>query len=159
MKTLEHKNKDIIEKTIRECDICFVGMAGKDGTPYVLPMNFGYSQGVVFLHSAQEGHSIDILQENPKVCLVFNPKNKLVWQHPDVGCSYRMQSSSVIAWGSVAFEEDFERKVKALDILMKQYSEREFKYSDPSVVNVKIWRVELEKITCKEFGAPHKKQF
>lgn len=30
-----------------------VGMADTDGTPYVLPMNFGYKDGVIYLHSAQ----------------------------------------------------------------------------------------------------------
>ena len=44
-----------------------------------------------------------------------------------------------------------------LDIIMKQYSDKEFRYSDPAVKNVKIWLVDLDEVTCKEFGAPHKK--
>ena len=70
-----------------------------------------------------------------------------------------MRAKSVIGWGNVRFEEDFDKKVEALDILMKQYSDDKFQYSDPAVKNVKIWVVELEKISCKEFGAPHKKPF
>jgi nitroimidazol reductase NimA-like FMN-containing flavoprotein (pyridoxamine 5'-phosphate oxidase superfamily) len=155
MKTLLHTEKEIIESVIRQCDICFVGMAGAEGIPYVLPMNFGYHDGVVYLHSAREGGSIDILRQNPNVCIVFNTKSELVYQHPDVACSYRMRSKSVIAWGKVVFEEDFDRKTEALHIIMKQYSEQTFRYSDPAVNNVKIWRVAMDKVTCKEFGAPH----
>ena len=42
MKTLTHTEKEQIEQIIRMCKVCFVGMADTDGTPYVLPMNFGY---------------------------------------------------------------------------------------------------------------------
>lgn len=159
MKTLKHTDEDIITATIEACNVCYVGLADTDGTPYVLPMNFGYHNGVVYLHSAQEGKSIDILERNPKVCITFNTDNELVFQHPRVACSYRMRSKSVIGWGKVRFEEDFEKKTEALNILMKQYSEDTFEYSEPAVKNVKIWIVELEEVSCKEFGAPHKKPF
>ena len=46
MKTLIHTDKEQIESIIRQSDVCFVGMADTDGTPYVLPMNFGYKDGV-----------------------------------------------------------------------------------------------------------------
>lgn len=157
MKTLIHTDRAYIESVIAACGVCFVGMADTDGTPYVLPMNFGYHDGTVYLHSAQEGRSIAILARNPKVCLTFSTDHELVYQHPEVACSYRMRSKSVIAWGVVEYEEVFEKKVEALDIIMKQYSDKQFRYSDPSVRNVKIWKVKLREVTCKEFGAPHKK--
>lgn len=156
MKTLVHTDKEVIEEVIGKCNICSVGMVDTDGTPYVIPMNFGYKDNTVYLHSAQEGRSIFILEKNPKVCISFCTDTDLVFQHPKVACSYRMRSQSVIGWGNVAFEEDLHKKVEALNIIMKQYSDKEFEYSHPSVVNVKIWKVEFEKITCKEFGAPHK---
>ena len=157
MKTLVHTEKEHIEEIIRSCDVCFVGLADTDGTPYVIPMNFGYRNGVIYLHSAQEGRSISILERNPKVCITCSTDHDLVFQHPEVACSYRMRSKSVIAWGKVRFEEDFDKKTEALDIIMKQYSDKEFRYSDPAVKNVKIWLVDLDEVTCKEFGAPHKK--
>lgn len=157
MKTVFITDKKEIDAIIAKCDICFVGLADTDGTPYVLPMNFGYKDGTVYLHSAQEGRSIDIISRNPKVCITFSTDHALVFQHPQVACSYRMRSTSVIGWGSVVYEEDFDKKREALDIIMKQYVEREFLYSDPAVRNVKIWKVELEQMTCKAFGAPHDK--
>lgn len=158
MKTLIHTDKEFIESVIRQSDICYVGLADTDGTPYVLPMNFGYRDGCLYLHSAQEGRSISILERNPKVCITFCTDHQLVYQHPEVACSYRMRSKSVIAWGHVVFEEDFDKKTEALDLIMKQYSDKQFRYSDPAVRNVKIWVVRLDQITCKEFGAPHGKK-
>ncbi|MDY3068432.1 MAG: pyridoxamine 5'-phosphate oxidase family protein [Parabacteroides sp.] len=157
MKTLIHENQELIDSIIRKCDICFVGMADTDGTPYVIPMNFGYKDGVIYLHSAQEGRSISILSRNPRVCITFSTDHELIFQHPEVACSYRMRSKSVISWGKVEYEEDFDKKEEALNIIMKQYSDKEFKYGAPAVRNVKIWKVKLDEVTCKEFGAPHKK--
>lgn len=157
MKTLIHTEKEQIEAIIRSCKVCFVGMADTDGTPYVIPMNFGYRDGVIYLHSAQEGHSISILERNPKVCITFSTDHDLVYQHPEVACSYSTRSKSVITSGEVRFEEDFERKTEALNIIMKQYTDKEFKYSDPAVKNVKIWVVDAQEITCKEFGVSYKR--
>ena len=80
MKTLIHTDKEQIESIIRQSDVCFVGMADTDGTPYVLPMNFGYKDGVIYLHSAQDGRSISILERNPKVCITFSIDHALVFQ-------------------------------------------------------------------------------
>ena len=85
--------------------------------------------------------------------------SQYIFQHPEVACSNRMRSKSVIAWGKVAYEEDFDKKVEALDIIMKQYSDKTFRYSDPAVRNVKIWTVDIDEVSCKEFGAPHKKSY
>ncbi len=145
-----------MEAIIAKCDICYIGLADTDGTPYVLPMNFGYKDGIVYLHSAQEGRSIDILERNNNICVTFSTDHALSFQHPQVACSYTMKSKSVIAWGSVSYEDDFDKKVEALNIIMKHYTDEEFKYSDPAVNNVKIWKVEIKNITSKVFGAPHK---
>ena len=103
MKINYFDDKELIEETIKKCDICYVGLADTDGTPYVLPMNFGYRDGVIYLHSAQEGRSISILERNPRVCITFSTDHDLVFQHPEVACSYRMRSKSVICWGKVRF--------------------------------------------------------
>ncbi|MDR1332418.1 MAG: pyridoxamine 5'-phosphate oxidase family protein [Tannerella sp.] len=156
MKTTVHTDPETIEGVIRRCDTCSVGMADVDGTPYVLPMNFGYEDGVVYLHSGPEGTHVEIVRRNPRVCVLFGAAGELVWQHPDVACSYRMRAQSVVAWGQVEFEEDFDRKVHALDVLMRHYSDRQFSYSRPAVVNTRIWRIRLENASCRAFGVPHR---
>lgn len=147
-----------IESIITKCSICYVGMVDQEGMPYVLPMNFGFENDIIYLHSAQEGRSISILNNNPNVCITFCTEAKLVWQNEEVACSYRMRTDSVICNGQVVFEDDFDEKVDALDIIMRHYSDREFKYSTPAVNNVKVWKVKIDKVVAKEFGAPVEKQ-
>lgn len=157
MRTVVIDNHNAIEEIIKKGQICFVGMIDKDGLPYVLPMNYGYENEVIYLHSAPDGNLVSVIENNPNVCITFCTEPDLVWQHEEVACSYRMRTDSVICHGQVVFEEDYDEKVKALDIIMRQYSERDFSYSGPAVRNVKIWKVSINKITAKGFGVPSEK--
>ena len=155
MRTIWIDDEKEIEKIILECPVCFVGVADKNGVPYVLPMNFGYENGEIFIHSAQEGLMVDILKQNNNACITFCPDSKIKYQHADMACSYRMDSKSVVCQGKIIFEENVDEKVKALDIIMRTYSDKKFNYGAPSVRSVKIWRMKIEKITAKAFGQPH----
>ena len=64
MKTVIIENKEQVEEIISRCDICFVGITDLEGNPYVIPMNFGYQDGVIYLHSGPTGSSIDMLARN-----------------------------------------------------------------------------------------------
>lgn len=156
MKTVVFEDKERIEEVISKSEICFVGMVDTENTPYVIPMNFGYQNGVIYLHSGPEGRAINILNRNNQVCITFSIDHELVFQHPKVACSYRMKAKSVICYGKVNFIEELDDKRKALDIIMRHYSGREFQYSEPAVKNVKIWEVPLDQVSAKEYGVPHK---
>lgn len=154
MRTIPTDDFEKIEEIIRKCPICFLGMVDKEGLPYVLPMNFGLDGDIIYLHSAPDGYLVSVIENNPNVCITFCTEADLVWQHEQVACSYRMRTDSVVCNGKVEFEEDYDEKVKALDIIMRQYSNREFRYSEPAVVNVKIWKVKIDKVAAKSFGVP-----
>ncbi|MDR2824844.1 MAG: pyridoxamine 5'-phosphate oxidase family protein [Prevotellaceae bacterium] len=152
MRTYFITEKSEIEKIIAQCDICFVGMTATDGSPYVLPMNFGYIEGKIILHSAPEGTHLQHIAQNNKVCIAMNCGTQVRWQHPAVACSYRMESVSVVCKGAVSFVENDDDKVKYLNILCAHYSDRKFEYSAPAIRNVKVWLIEISQMTCKATG-------
>ena len=43
-------------------------------------------------------------------------------------------------------------KRRALDIIMRHYTDNAFSYSDPAVRNVKVWKVAVRQMTGKVFG-------
>jgi nitroimidazol reductase NimA-like FMN-containing flavoprotein (pyridoxamine 5'-phosphate oxidase superfamily) len=155
MKTIYH-DKTVAEAVIRACPYCNVAMSDMAGTPYLIPMNFGYQDGILYLHSSSHGHKMDVLSVNPRVCVTFCLGDKLVWQNPDVACSYSMRGQSVMARGTVGFIDDYDGKVAALRIIMDHYVTRDFRFNAPAVNNVRVWRVPLEGMTCMEFGVPPK---
>lgn len=156
MVTVTIEERENIENIIKQCKECFVGMIDPQGLPYVVPMNFGYSNDIIYLHSAPIGHSIDSLNLNPNVCITFCTESTITHQNEEVACSYRIKGSSVICRGRVKFVEDFDKKIDILNILMAQYSDREFKYSEPAIKNVKVWKVELNEMSARLFGIPYK---
>ena len=54
--------------------------------------------------------------------------------------------------GQVEFIEEIDEKRRALDIIMRHYTDSEFNYSDPAVRNVKVWQVRIDQMTGKVFG-------
>jgi uncharacterized protein len=152
MRTSYIIEKEELESVITQSDICFVGITEADGSPYVIPMNFGYSDNEIILHSGPHGKHLDLLALNNRVCVTFCTDGKLVFQHPDVACSYSMVAKSVLCKGSVTFIENMDEKEEAMNITMKNYTDRPFKYSKPALENVKVWRVKIDEMTGKSFG-------
>lgn len=139
-----------LESIIRRCQICHVGMV--DGNrPYVLAFNFGYEDQTIWLHTAQEGKKIDVLRRNNRVCIEFDTDHKLFARHEKVACSWRLAYRSVIVQGEALFVDDYEEKMKGLNIMMKNYSDREFKYSRPAVDNIRMIKVPVASITGRSF--------
>ncbi|HPA13556.1 MAG TPA: pyridoxamine 5'-phosphate oxidase family protein [Bacteroidales bacterium] len=145
MKARTITNLTDIFDTILKSEVCYVGMVDDSGMPYVLPMNFGLKDGFIYLHSARSGKKISILEKNPKVCVCFSNEHFLRWQNESVACSYSMKYKSVLAHGEVEFIEESEEKVRALNIIMHHYTGKEFKYSAPSIREILIWRVRVDK--------------
>jgi len=141
---------DELEAILKKCKICRVGMVDVD-TPYVLAMNFGYEDQTLWLHCAKEGKKVDILKHNNKVCIEFDTDHKLFARHEQVACSWRFAYRSVLIHGNALFIEDYDEKIRGLKIFMKNYSDKEFDFSKPSVDNIHIIKVPVESITGRSF--------
>jgi len=159
MKTVFIEGKEQIEEIIQFCDICFIGVIDPENMPYVVPMNFGFKEDYIYLHGADFGKLIDSLKINPNVCITFCTPPELAYQDVQIACSYRMKSKSVVARGRIEFLKEHEQKVDALNVLMGNYTEREFKYNIPAIKNVEVYRMKLEELSAKEFGASHGNNF
>lgn len=152
MKPRTETTQPEIDAIIGKCQFCHVSMADADGNPYVVPMNFGYKDGTVYLHSSQKGKKIEILRKNPAVCIAFSTDHQLRYQNEQVACSYSMKFRSVLAYGKVEFTEDPEEKRRALEIIMRNYSPREFVFNPPSIKEVCCWSVRVVKFDCRVYG-------
>ncbi len=153
MRTLAIDNSKQIEEIIKACKICFLGLSDQNNQPYVIPMNFGYHNNIIYLHSGQFGRKWEIMKMNPKACVTFNVGENIKYQDEQVACSWRMQSKSVVATGNIEFINNIDEKEEILHIFMKQYSDKAFKFNTPAVKNVGVMRMKIESITAKEFGA------
>ena len=96
MKTISIIDPQEIEAVIRSCPYCMVGITDKEGHPYVLPMNFAYEEGTVYLHSGPDGSKVRMVREQPDVCITCCTGHDLVWRRQQVACADSRKSRSGI---------------------------------------------------------------
>jgi nitroimidazol reductase NimA-like FMN-containing flavoprotein (pyridoxamine 5'-phosphate oxidase superfamily) len=129
--------------------VCRIALCD-DSTPYVLPVNFGYESGCLYIHCALEGKKLDILKRNSMVCFEVDIDHALV-----VGptpCSYTFNYRSVIGFGSAIFVDNVAEKRKGLDAIIKHYSGGHSSYYDDALAKITILKIEIESMTGKQSG-------
>ena len=145
-KDREIKDKAEIERIIQEALVCRVALSDGD-SPYVFPVCFGFKDGTIYFHSAQEGKKIEILKKNNKVCFEMDIDTKLI--EGEKGCEWGIRYSSVIGFGTASFIEDIEEKKKALHVLLAHYSDKSYEFPEPSLDQVAIIKIRVESMTGK----------
>ncbi|MBU2466475.1 MAG: pyridoxamine 5'-phosphate oxidase family protein, partial [Bacteroidetes bacterium] len=66
--------------------------------------------------------------------------------------SYSMKYRSVMILGEIKFLEEMDEKQQALDVIMHQYTDNPFKYSEPALKNVCVMEVIIKEMTGKAYG-------
>ena len=129
--------------------VCRVGLS--DGNrPYIVPLCFGYEDGFLYFHAAHEGRKIELIRKNNCVCFEFEAKAAIV--EGQQACEWGMRYQSVIGFGTAVFLDDVEEKRRALDIIMRQYSNRSFSFPEHALAGTTVIRVAIESMTGKQSG-------
>jgi len=153
-RVLRRKEQEItdvneIQAVIDRAVICHLAMC-KDNIPYVVPLNFGYREGCLYFHCADEGMKIDFLRSNDLVCFEMETDYRLVYN--ETPCSWNQYYHSVIGFGRVHFIINRKEKLEALKILLNHYEEGDHEIPDEKVDGVTIIKVVIESITGKKDG-------
>ena len=148
-KDREITDKSIMEDIIANADICHLAMVDDD-KPYLVPVNFGYENDILYIHGAVEGKKIDVLKKNNNVCFEIMDRNyqiKLSDPSHNSTTFYR----SVIGNGKAHFIDDKDEKIHGLDVLLKQYGHGldANKTPDAMLKQTAVIKIVIEKITGK----------
>ena len=152
MKSRKIESQQAIFEIIHKCNVCHIGMVDLDNKPYVLPFNFGFENGIIYLHSAPEGKKINILENNNLVCIAFSTDYLLRYQNEEVACSWSMRYRSVLAYGTIEFMEDLDGKTHALNVIMKKYAGKEYTFNRPALINVKVYKCVVSRFDGRIYG-------
>ena len=130
--------------------IAHLGLA-VDNEPYVVPMNYGYTMEdgklTVYLHCSHRGKKLDMIRANPNVFLEM--ECGLIPFEGDVACRYGLAYSSLMGRGKAEIVEDVEEKKKALALLMKTQTGRDFSFEDKLTTMVTIVKINVSEYTAK----------
>jgi nitroimidazol reductase NimA-like FMN-containing flavoprotein (pyridoxamine 5'-phosphate oxidase superfamily) len=116
--------------------------------PYLVPLNYGYRDEVLYFHSAPEGHKIELLKLNPLVG--FSVIIDLGLVEAEQACNWGARFRSVIGHGRVEFIEDAEQKRSALNLLMDQYAEKRFDFPAAAIAGTTVFKLVIEEMTGKQ---------
>ena len=153
MKSRNDVSKSEIEEIINKCEVCHVAMVDPNNGPYVLPFNFGYINGKLYIHSGPDGKKIEIWKVDNRVCVAFSADYQMRIQNPEVACSYSMRYRSALVYGRVKQLTALSDKEHVLNVVMEKYAKRnDFTYSQPALENVSVFEIEIEKLEGRIYG-------
>lgn len=156
---MRRKDREVTESSqirqmLDEFKVCRLGFMD-EGIPYIVPLNMACDYDgerlVLYFHCAKEGKKLKLIRENPMVGFEMDKEFGLT--EGSTPCQYSYQFASIIGRGTAQIVEDTEEKSKALTMIMKHQSGKDF---DEFVKNPKlseavaVIRVTAEEYTCKQ---------
>ncbi len=121
---------------------------GDGGYPYAVPLNFVYDEesDAVFFHAAKEGHKLDAIRQNDKVC--FTAWNDGYKEPGD----WAWYVTSVVAFGRAYLVDDSQESDRFLRALAQKYFPPEEDVEDEMTrhaARVQMIAVRIEHMTGK----------
>ena len=147
-----------ILQILNTAKVLHLGLA-VNNEPYVVPMNYGFclenGKLTVYMHSALKGKKLDMIRENPKVFFEIDCDME-PFGEGDIPCQYGMVYSSIMGKGKATIVEDVEEKIRAMKVLMKTQTDKDFEFNDRLVSIVAVIRIDVEGYTAKHRPLPEK---
>ena len=142
---------DEIMQIIKKAKYLHLGLFD-DVFPYVVPLHYGYEfkDGKLFfyLHSAEEGHKLDLIRKNPNVCIELECDVEPI-SGGDIPCKYGAAYWSVIGRGNAEILTDADERIRGLEILMQHQTGRSFQIDEAMTESVEVIRITVPEFTAK----------
>lgn len=125
--------------------------------PYVVALHYGaeFQDGVLtfYLHGAKEGHKLDLIRQNPHVCIELECDAQLI-PAGDNACAYGSSYASVIGRGTAQLLDDPNEKIHGLKVLMEHQTGRDFGITPQMASSVAVIRITVPEFTAKARPLP-----
>jgi nitroimidazol reductase NimA-like FMN-containing flavoprotein (pyridoxamine 5'-phosphate oxidase superfamily) len=157
-------NEQEVQAFMKEISFGFLGMVGEDGWPFVIPLNFAYDNGNVYLHGSKIGEKMKLLKQSDQV--TFNVAKEYAilpsyFTDPELACPATSYFKSVAIRGHASILQDLEQKARALSIFMEKLQPEggyePIRADDPRytqrIQGVAVIQIEIESLQSKfKFG-------
>jgi len=140
----------IQERIIRESFYMSLGMVD-GGRPYVVPLNFGYEPGKLYVHCAREGRKMDILRQSGGVVPVFAlfvGKGSLL-DRGRGACGLSARYASVMAEGTAKEVTDDAERLHGMRAIMRQTGAPQYDLHSADMKNTCIICITVTSLCAK----------
>jgi nitroimidazol reductase NimA-like FMN-containing flavoprotein (pyridoxamine 5'-phosphate oxidase superfamily) len=142
-------DQEAMEAVLRDALVCRLAMVDEDG-PYMVPLSFGYADGVLYFHGGARGRKMAAMRRNPRVCFEVDVDVEL--KPSEKACKTSITYRSVVGFGTVYFIEEPDAKRQALSVLMRQYADGDFEFDEEQVARTTVYGVRVESMTGRQSG-------
>ncbi len=147
----EIRDTDVIIDLLNTSHVGRLGTVTGSGYPMIKPVNFAYSGGKIYFHTAKEGEKIDDIKRDSRVCFEVDLPIALV-KSRGIPCRAEYLYRSVIIRGRAHVVGEPGEQLDALKKLMEKY-QPEGGYGEFPEEKLKITgivRIDIEEMTGKE---------
>ena len=139
---------EILEEILSAATICRIAMM--DGElPYIVPCNYGYRDGSLFIHSATEGKKIELLKKHEPVC--FEVEDAVEIAAGEQACSWTTRFRSIIGYGTMEILSNELSKQQGLEVIMAQHGAPDLIEFDPgNMSRMVILKLTITSMTGKK---------
>ena len=145
----EITDRSEMESILSKAIVCRLG-CDDNGMPYIVPVSFGYQEGVIYIHSSHEGRKITLLQKNSQCCIEVDECSEVVRDKKP--CNWGMHYRSVICIGKAHIVTNVEEKRDGLNCIMHHYGSESHPFSEKELGNVCVIRIDITEMTGKKCG-------
>ena len=143
-------SREEIDQIIKSTEVCRIAYA-ENNIPYITPVSFGYDGKSIYVHTATKGRKIDFLTKNDYACFEFEADVKTITD-PENACRWTAAFKSVIGYGNMKELDSFVEKDYAINEIMLHYSGKTWKFEEPMLERVKLWKIEILELSGKQSG-------
>jgi len=134
-------DKGEVERILKKALVGYMGLS-KDDLPYVIPVNFLYLNGKIYVHCALEGKKLQYIEVNPNVCFLVNEPVK----RRGTDCGAAVNYHSVMAFGKARFKRSPD--INRLRMLGAKYHECS-EYGHEKFKGAGMIEIRIEEISAK----------
>lgn len=139
-----------ITEMLRQCMVCRIALQDAQGL-YIVPVNYGFELQdghlTLYFHGAYEGRKAEALRTPIPVAFEMDGGAELI--EAGQPCAYGFRYFSVMGSGTARTIGDIGEKKRALAILMKHQTGRDFLFTDAMAAGTAVFAVDAAEFTAK----------
>jgi uncharacterized protein len=137
----------LLEEILRRGQVLRLAMC-RDNQPYLLPLNYGYTPGRIYLHTGRQGLKLEYLRANPRVCFEVSVDVEL--QPAPAACAWNCHYLCVLGFGrAVEVSDEDERRLGLLAVTAQYAGPGPHQLRAESLEKACLLRIDIEELSGK----------
>jgi uncharacterized protein len=118
--------------------------------PFLVPVFYAYDGTAVYFHSAKAGTKVELMKKNNNICFEVSVDHGII--EDEMPCDFEAKHRTVIGIGKAVFVEDEAEKVKALNMIVGQFTSKKFEFPENNLKATLVVRIDIASMKGKKHG-------